>query len=110
MHDRENLLALIKLALQRVMVGQEPHNVGIAAEGWRLARAEIGVDLAARQKLAQWPAAAVLLDGDRTEKRQCVRVAMAAAAFDRALHPTDRAQVDAELMLQVAAQPDRSGL
>ena len=39
-----------------------------------------------------------------------MRIAVAAAAFDRALHPMDGAQVDAELMLQVAAQPDRRGL
>ncbi len=110
MHDRKNLLALIKLALQGVMIGQQPHHVGIAAEGRRLARAQIGVDLAAGQKLAQRSAAAILLDGDGAEKRQRVRVAVAAAAFDRALHPMDRTQVDAELMLQMPAQPDRGGL
>ena len=39
-----------------------------------------------------------------------MRIAVAAAAFDRALHPMDRAQIDAELMLQMPAQPDRRGL
>ena len=39
-----------------------------------------------------------------------MRVAVAAAAFHRALHPADGVDIDAELMHQMAAQPDRGGL
>jgi hypothetical protein len=60
--------------------------------------------------LVQLQSTAVLLDGDGAQERQRVRVAVAAATFDRALHPLNGAQIDAELMLQVAAQPDRRGL
>ena len=39
-----------------------------------------------------------------------MRMAMAAASLDRPLHPMDRVDVDAELMHEMTANPDRCGL
>ena len=80
------------------------------AERRRLARAEIGIDLARGEQFAERPPGRVLLDGDGLKQRQRVRMAVAADGLDRALHPADFVDVDAELMHQVAAQPDRGGL
>src|SRR5947207_6596389 len=39
-----------------------------------------------------------------------MRLAVSARLLDRALHPADSAQIDAELMLEMSACPDRGGL
>src|ERR1700691_5301489 len=82
----------------------------MGAERRRFARAEISIDLAAGEQFAKWPAAAIDLDRNGAQERQRVRIAVRAAGLDRPLHPIDFVDVDAELMHQVAAQPDRSRL
>src|ERR1700683_2370741 len=72
MHDRKNLLALEKLALKRVMVRQQPHNIGMGAERRRLARAQIGIDLAGGEQFAKRSAAAILLNRHGAKERQRV--------------------------------------
>src|SRR2546423_9930135 len=39
-----------------------------------------------------------------------MRLAVSTRLLDRALHPADGAQIDAELMLEMSACPDRGGL
>ena len=106
MHDRKNPLTLEQLALERMRVGQKPRHVRVRAERRRLARAEIGVDFSCGEQFAERSPGRVLFDRHRLEQRQRMWVAVAAAGLDRALHPVDLVDVDAELMHQVTARPD----
>jgi len=52
MHDRKNALASVQLALEHIIVWQQPCHVRMSAEGRRLARTHKGVDLARSEQFA----------------------------------------------------------
>src|SRR5882757_1375202 len=110
MHDRKDLARLVKLAFERAIVGKEPRDRWIATEDLWPARADQRVDLATRQQRRQRQPAGILLDRDRAQERGRVRLAVRAALFDRALHPADGREINAKLMRQMPAQPERRGL
>src|SRR5258705_13808957 len=87
MHDRKDLVRLIKLALKRAIVGKKPRDRWIAPEDFGPARTDQRVDLATRQQRCQRQPAGILLDHDRAQERGRVRLAVRATLFDRALHP-----------------------
>src|SRR5206468_7372695 len=95
---------------KRPVIRKQAGNVGMAAEGGRLARADQGVDFSLRQQGVEGFAAAVRLDCERAQQRRRVRLAVRAGLLDRSLDPADRGEIDSELMRQVAARPDRRRL
>jgi len=82
----------------------------MALECARQVRADDGLNVAALQKVAQRLAAFVRLDVDRLEHRHDRWAAVTARLVDRALHPFDLGQIDAEIVLHQAADEQRGGL
>src|SRR5215471_5284855 len=76
----------------------------------RTVRSAYGVDRTLGEERAERAAGLVLLDRDRLEERRRMRMAMLARLLDRALNPANGGEVDAVLMRQMTADPDRGGL
>src|SRR6266700_2876796 len=110
MHDRKDLVCLVKLALEGAIVGKEPRDRRIATEDLWPARADQRVDLATRQQRRQRQPGGILLDHDRAQERRRVRLSMRATLFDRALHPAHDRKINPKLMRQMPAQPERGSL
>src|SRR5262245_18663928 len=107
-HDRIDLGALVMIALTLDEIREQPRDVGIGAERLRHARADGGVDHAVLDHVVERFVGRALLDLDRLEQRQHRGRAVRALFVDRALHPGAIREVDAVVVLQDAADEDRS--
>src|SRR5262249_11730024 len=110
MHDREDPGLRVELAFERAIVREQARDVGVTAEDLRLARADQRIDLALGEQRRQRQAAVILFNAERLQQRGRVRPTVAAGVLDRTLNPTDPRKIDAELMGEMAAHPDRRGL
>src|SRR5215216_6218214 len=106
MHDRKDARFEIEIALDRLCVRKQGHDIGMRM---RMLRAGDGVDLASSQKLAEGAPLGVVLDPHRLEEWRCARLAVPAGMIDGAFEPANLRSVDAVLMGEVAANPDRGG-
>src|SRR3954471_20691340 len=109
MHDWKDFLAFPEFAFARPIVREQARDARLASQDVRFARANEGIDLAFREECRE-RATLSLLDRDRPQQRRRVRAAVCAVFFDCALDPVDGREIDAELMGEMTARPDRGGL
>src|SRR3984893_7461981 len=107
MHDRKYPRSLVVVFLHLAIIRKQPPDIGIVMNGIRQGGAHNGIDAAALEQIAQRLAGCVLLDRERQQERQRARMAMRAGLIDGAFDPVNPAELDAVIVLQMAAHPHR---
>src|SRR5262249_10557198 len=109
MHDRVDLRALVERLFELHVIGEQAHDVRVAADGLGQARAQRRVDCALLDQVAHRFVRGVLLDRHGLEQRQHRRSAVRAAGVHRPLNPMDLPEIDAVFVLQQPIDVDGRG-